>query len=193
MSRALRSVTGGLVVASMLLPLASAQAQFGILRRARDATNAATSSDNCATGRSSNAGSRIMGNLLGGAANDAASRAGVTSWVPVSEFTDQLSTEIACRLDPQEQQQAAEATLEATRGGGNDGMGQPEVGQMAAWTSNTREDVSGTSTVTGRDRPGNDGRDCITVTDVIIVDGEETRADKRMCRAPGAARYTIVA
>ena len=72
-------------------------------------------------------------------------------------------------------------------------MGQPEVGQMAAWTSNTREDVSGTSTVTGRERPGNDGRDCITVTDVIIVDGEETRADKRMCRAPGAARYTIVA
>jgi hypothetical protein len=30
------------------------------------------------------------------------------------------------------------------------------------------------------------------VTDVIIVDGEEARADKRMCRRP-PARYAIVA
>jgi len=28
-------------------------------------------------------------------------------------------------------------------------------------------------------------------TDVIIVNGEETRADKRMCRRPPAARYAI--
>jgi len=35
--------------------------------------------------------------------------------------------------------------------------------------------------------------DCITVTDVVIVRGEETKADKRMCRPPGSRRYSIVA
>ena len=62
--------------------------------------------------------------------------------------------------------------------------------------------VSGTSTVTARENPGRGrgigqgnggGNDCITVTDVIIVEGEETRADKRMCRLAGSPRYTIVA
>ena len=37
------------------------------------------------------------------------------------------------------------------------------------------------------------GLQCITVSDVIIVSGEETRADKRMCRRPPAARYAIAA
>ncbi len=170
-----------------------AQAQFGgILRRV---TNNAASppSDPCSEGSSSSVGSRIMGDVLSGAASDAASRAGVSSYVPLSEFSDQLSTAIACRLDPQEQQQAAEATIEATRGIGEDGEGVPEVGQMAAWQSNTRDDVSGTSTVTAREDTGRSGLDCITVSDVIIVRGEETRADKRMCRRPGSARYSIAA
>jgi hypothetical protein len=35
--------------------------------------------------------------------------------------------------------------------------------------------------------------DCITVTDVVIIEGEEARAEKRMCKAPGSARYSIVA
>jgi hypothetical protein len=52
--------------------------------------------------------------------------------------------------------------------------------------------VSGTSTVTRRERAKGDV-DCITVTDVVIVQGEETRAEKRMCRAPGSARYSIIA
>jgi hypothetical protein len=34
--------------------------------------------------------------------------------------------------------------------------------------------------------------DCITVTDIVIIEGEETRAEKRMCRAPGSARYSII-
>jgi len=188
-----RTLVSAGVLAALLLPLASAQAQFGgLLRRAREATNAAASGDGCSTGSSSNAGSRALGSMLRGAANDAAYETGVSSWVPSAEFADQLSTEIACRLDPQEQAKAAEATLEATRGGA-DGTGRPEVGQMAAWTSETREDVSGTSTVSQVERQGNNGRDCITVTDVIIVDGEETRADKRMCRMPPAVRYAIVA
>ena len=37
-----------------------------------------------------------------------------------------------------------------------------------------------------------DGVQCIRVTDVIIVNGEETRAEKRMCRRP-PARYAIAA
>ncbi|MEO5707552.1 MAG: hypothetical protein ABIT10_12000 [Alteraurantiacibacter sp.] len=193
MQHPVRTLIASLSVVALVLPLAVANAQFGgILRRARGATNAAASSDGCATGSSSNAGGRAMGNILSGLANDAASRSGVSSWVPSAEFADQLSTSIACKLDPEEQKQAADATLEATRGAGADGLGQPEVGQMSQWTSNTREDVSGTSTVANVERAGRDGQECITVTDVVIVDGEETRADKRMCRAPGAARYSIV-
>lgn len=177
-----------IAIATMAAP---AQAQFGGLLRGRQAVEAATT-EGCASGSSSSVGSRIMGSLLGSAANDAASRAGVSAYVPMSEFTDQLSTVIACKLDPQEQAQAAEATLAATRGGGEDGTGAPQVGASSAWQSNTREDVSGTSTVTGRERSrGNDGLDCIMVTDVVIVRGEETRADKRMCRRPGSARYSI--
>lgn len=169
-----------------------AQAQLGGLLRARRAVEASTT-EGCASGSSSSTGSRIMGNLLGGAANDAASRAGVSSYVPVAEFSDQLSSAIACKLDPQEQAQAAEATLEATRGTGEDGSGEAQVGSSVAWQSNTREDVSGTSTVSGRERGNADGLDCIMVTDVIIVSGEETRAEKRMCRSPGSARYSIAA
>ena len=37
------------------------------------------------------------------------------------------------------------------------------------------------------------GSKCVTVSDVIIVNGEETTANKRMCRAPGAARYSLMA
>ncbi len=194
MQRPVRALVASVVVVATVLPLASANAQFGgMLRRARGATNAAASSDGCATGSSSNAGGRAIGNILSGLANDAANRSGVSSWVPSAEFTDQLSTSIACKLDPEEQKQAADATLEATRGTGSSGTGKPEVGQMSQWTSNTRSDVSGTSTVSSVNLGGNDGRDCIMVTDVIIVGGEETRAEKRMCRAPGSARYSIAA
>ena len=79
--------------------------------------------------------------------------------------------------------------MEATRG--------EDVGSSSSWTSNTRENVSGTSTITARDDEvasnGAAGRQCITVTDVIIVNGEETTANKRMCRAPGSARYSLAA
>ena len=193
MNRTARVLVSSALIAGLMAPMV-AHAQFGgILRRARGATNAAASSDGCGSGSSSNAGSRALGNILGGIANDAAYDAGISSWVPSAEFADQLDASIACKLDPEEQKKAADATLEATRGMGADGTGRPEVGQMAAWTSDTRSDVSGTSTVSQVERPGRDGQDCITVTDVIIVDGEESRADKRMCRIPPAVRYAIVA
>jgi len=168
---------------------APAQAQFGGLLGGSRASSRTT--DGCAEGRSRSTGSRVAGGLLGGLAGGIAGRAGgVFNWVPIAGLTDQLTAAIACKLDPEEQKQAAEATLEATRVA--EETGDVEVGAMSAWTSGTREDVSGTSTVVARDdRPGNNGVQCITVTDVIIVEGEETRADKRMCRRPPAARYAL--
>ena len=169
---------------------APAQAQFGGLlggSRSSDRT-----SDGCAEGRSRSAGSQIAGGLLGGIAGGVAGRAGgVFNWVPIAGLTDQLTAAIACKLEPEEQKQAAEATLEATRVA--EETGDVEVGAMSAWTSETREDVSGTSTVVAKDNPGRgrNSAECITVSDVIIVSGEETRADKRMCRQPPARRYAL--
>jgi hypothetical protein len=187
----------GLAMSALALGvLASpAQAQFGGIfgGAARGAANAATTTDNngCPKGRKRSSGSRIAGGILGGAIGGAAGSAGgVFSYVPVGSLTDQLSSAIACRLDPMEQQQAADATFQATR---SDGSGEPAVGDSAAWTSNTREDVSGTSTVVARNDQGDGALQCITVSDVIIVRGEETRADKRMCRQPPAVRYAIAA
>ena len=37
-----------------------------------------------------------------------------------------------------------------------------------------------------------DGGQCLTVTDVVIVDGEETTVPKKMCRAKGASAYARV-
>ena len=90
-----------------------------------------------------------------------------------------LSEAIAHRLDCHEQQQAALATDRAITGG---------VGRTATWTSQTRAHVSGSSVVTAQDRGGA----CVTVTDIIIIDGVETRAPKRMCRRPPTNRFVRV-
>ncbi len=87
------------------------------------------------------------------------------------------------------QKQAAEATLEVTRTG--DETSQPEVGASAQWTSASRENVTGSSTETSR-QTSSGSADCITVTDVVIIEGEETRTEKRMCRTPGSARHLIL-
>ena len=67
---------------------------------------------------------------------------------------------------------------EAERGG---------VGTTASWESESRPGVRGSSTVTAQQSDG-----CMTVTDVVIVDGEETRAPKQMCRRPPSNRYVRV-
>ena len=90
-----------------------------------------------------------------------------------------LSEAIAHRLDCHEQQQAALATDRAISGG---------VGHTATWTSNTRAHVSGSSVMTAQDNGGA----CVTVTDVVIIDGQETRAPKRMCRRPPTNRFVRV-
>lgn len=199
----LRAMIGILIATSMMVtayPLVPARAQFGglIPHDVQNVVNDAQASDEgCAEGKKKSAGSRVLGGILGRTARSAAYKSGVSRWVPVSTYSDQLSESIACRLDPEEQAQAADATLRATRsdqyaGEGEDEAVIPAVGSSASWKSETREDVSGTSTVTAREDAGGD-LDCITVTDVIIVRGEETKADKRMCRPPGSRRYSIVA
>lgn len=93
-----------------------------------------------------------------------------------------LSDALMKLLDCKEQQQAAKATNEAIRGG---------VGTEVAWKSETRANVSGVSKVTASQQLA-DGSSCMTVTDVVIVDGEETTVPKRMCRAKGANGYARV-
>ena len=96
----------------------------------------------------------------------------------VIPMTDMLSDALINLLDCQEQQKASTATEEAVRGG--------DVGSTASWNSETRPGVTGSSTVTAVEG------DCMTVTDVVIVDGEETRAPKQMCRRPPSNRYVRV-
>ncbi|MGB3711877.1 MAG: hypothetical protein WA985_09335 [Erythrobacter sp.] len=177
--------------AAMAFSAVPAQAQFGKIFR--DAQRGAQRAEGCEEGRSGDTARGILGGILGGAANRTARRARLPIYSPVSAFTNQLTTEIACILDPKEQEKAAEATVAVTSVVDEEGNDtQPEVGRSAAWTSDTREGVSGSSTVTSREASSG-GNDCITVTDVVIVEGEETRAEKRMCRLAGSPRYAIVA
>ena len=122
----------------------------------------------------------MFGGMVGGIAGNVLSRAGVPGSIGgVVPTNDLLSEVITALLDCNEQKQAADATNEAVRGG---------VGSTASWTSETRPNVSGSSSVTGAEQSA-DGSHCMTVTDVVIIDGEETTAPKRMCRAPGASGY----
>lgn len=196
MIRTIRLVALVTAAGAMAFAALPAQAQFrGLLRDAtRDSQRGAQAAEGCEEGSSGDVARGVIGGLLGGAARRTANRVGLGSFVPVQAFTDTLAKEIACKLDPKEQEQAAGATVEITEVT-TDEEGeekQPEVGRSAAWTSDSREGVSGTSTITSREASSGDN-DCITVTDVVIIEGEETRAEKRMCRLAGSPRYTIVA
>ena len=176
------------VLAACLLAVAPAQAQFGgLLRKVTSPTPTPSSSEKdnggCPKGKKgSKVGRGILGGVIRDAVGDAASKAGVYSYVPIGEVSGTLTDAIACRLDPGEQVQAAAATEEVTRG--------EEVGATANWTSATRENVSGSSTVASINEEGG-GRKCMNVNDFIIVDGEETQVTKRMCKGPGDARYVL--
>ena len=176
------------VLAACLLAVAPAQAQFGsLLRKVTTPAPKPSEDDNggCPKGKKgSGIGRNILGNVINDVVGDAASKAGVYSYVPIAEVSGSLTDAIACRLDPGEQVQAAAATEEVTRG--------EEVGATANWTSATRENVSGSSTVAAKNELA-DGTQCMNVTDIIIVEGEETRVSKRMCKGPGQARYVLAA
>ena len=144
-----------------------------------------TTGTQCKTSEAKKRRNSLFGSIASSIAGSALGRAGASSAVvglalPVGSL---LSSEILNKLDCKEQVQAAEATNNAVRGG---------VGTSSNWTSGTRENVSGSSTVTGENKLA-DGTSCVTVTDVVIVDGEETTALKKMCRKPGESGYALAA
>ncbi len=181
-------LAAGLVLS--LLASTPAQAQFGglglSLGKAKSATADQTTTSGCPKGKSKSAGSSMLGGMLGSMAGSAVGRTGIGSFLPMSEFSNMIGNAIACKLDPAEQKQAAAATMQITRG-------EPKVGETATWTSQTREKVTGKSTVVASNDASAGGGRCITVNDVVIVNGEETTANKRMCKMPGSARYTLMA
>ena len=127
----------------------------------------------------------MFGAIAGQIAGTALGRSGIPSsvagvYIPVQSLVSEGITRI---LTCKEQKQAATATQSAVRGG---------VGSSSSWTSESRANVTGTSTVDSQSRRA-DGSSCLAVTDVVIVNGEETRETKTMCRAPGASGYTLAA
>lgn len=166
-------VAVALLTAAPVIPMVPSQAAI-----------AAQGQTQCADTPQKKARRGMFGSILGGIADSALGRAGVSTSIvgvhlPVGSL---LSDAIVSMLDCKEQQQAAAATNEAIRGG---------VGSEAAWQSQTRPNVRGKSTVTAEQKLA-DGAHCLTVTDVVIVDGEETTVPKRMCRARGASGYAKV-
>lgn len=139
----------------------------------------------CKLSQKKKRGSSMFGSMLGGLASSALGgrASAVTSYIPLNTVATFLTDAIACRLDEKEQKQAASATDAAVRGG---------VGTKSAWTSSTRQGVSGSSTVLAQTQTASGGS-CMDVNDVIIVNGEETTVSKRMCRAPGASGYVLAA
>ncbi len=124
-----------------------------------------------------------LGGLLGSVAGSAAGLDGLGSAVS-GLFGAVLVSEIACQLDEKEQKVAAAATVEVTE--------KEEVGATANWTSPTREGVGGSSTITALNTEPN-GSKCLSITDIAIVEGEETRVSKRMCRKKAGEPYSIMA
>lgn len=122
----------------------------------------------------------LFGGILGGIAGGVLGGSGIggmaSTLIPVGSI---LADELLKLLDCKEQKQAANATNEAIRGG---------VGTEVKWQSETRQNVSGVSKVTAEQKLA-DGSLCMTVTDVVIIDGEETTVPKRMCRGRGDSGF----
>ena len=172
-------------VMAALLVSAPASAQFSGLLSKKKTETTEKPANGCSSKPKKSIGRSILGGVVGQATGQVTRSMGsVGNFVPRLEVAGLLTNAIACRLDPEEQVQAADATVEATRG--------EEVGSTAEWTSATRENVSGTSTVTQK-MALNDGSTCMDVSDVVIVEGEETKVSKKMCKAKGQKRYVIMA
>lgn len=126
----------------------------------------------------------MFGNILGSLGGSLLGRTGAAGSVVAAALpaTSYLTDQLLKLLDCKEQQQAAKATDQAIRGG---------VGTEVSWKSESRPNVSGSSKVTAQEQLA-DGGQCLTVTDVVIVDGEETTVPKKMCRAKGGSGYVKV-
>ena len=89
------------MLAVCMLAVTPAQAQFGsLLRKATTPAPKPSSDDNggCPKGKKgSSIGRNILGNVLNDAVGDAASKAGVYSYVPIGEVSGTLTDAIACR------------------------------------------------------------------------------------------------
>jgi len=137
-----------------------------------------------------NSGRRAGGAAVGAIARGVLGRfggGGVAAMLPMASM---LGDAIMRMLDCQEQEKAAEATEEVVERASAQ-RGAAAVGTTTTWQSETRPGVTGSSTVTAVEPNAQDG-DCMTVTDIVIVDGQETRAPKRMCRRPPSNRYQRV-
>jgi surface antigen len=125
----------------------------------------------------------FLGSVLGGVAGQAAGLDGIGSLLAAG-VGGILVGEIACQLTKEEQEEAVKATKKVTEA--------EAVGATAEWKSPSREGVSGSSTVTAlASRPN--GRKCMTITDIAIIDGEETRIEKQMCKSRGDKAYVLEA
>ena len=151
------------------------------------AQSSGDASNGCETApRRRGIGRSILGSVVGAATGRALGN--LARFIPSAAVADTLTNAIACRLDEPEQLKAKDATLEATRS--------EQVGTQVQWQSETRADVRGSSTIVARDdapagQPS--GSRCMMIDDVIIVNGEETVSQKRMCRVPPETRYTLAA
>jgi hypothetical protein len=172
-------MTRALVMAGLL-----AVAPVAVLNSGPVGAQSPAPQQKCADTTQKKAKRSMFGGFLGAVGGGLLGHAGIAGNVislamPVGSY---LTDELLKMLDCKEQQQAATATNEAIRGG---------VGTTSTWQSESRPNVSGSSSVTGEQRTA-DGTRCMTVTDVVIVDGEETTVPKKMCRAKGGSAYVKV-
>lgn len=153
------------------------------------AAEAATSAEQSRTGEQcqrDNRNRRRGGSVLGGIGRGLLGRVGGGAAANlIAPVGSMLGDAVMRLLDCDEQRQAATATEQVTERAERDG-----VGTSASWRSETRPGVSGSSTVTAVESAGGD--DCMTVTDVVIVEGEEVSEAKRLCRRPPTNRYVRV-
>ncbi len=160
-------------------------------RSDRDVRSAASENERCQ--RRARGRGRLLGAIAGGVAGGIVGRgdrnpaAAIATSLAVGLV---LSEAITRLLDCREQEQAAAATETAVAQAAQAGA-ERGVGTTVPWTSETRPGVTGSSVVTALDQDA-DGAQCMTVTDIVIVDGEETRAPKRMCRRPPSQRFVRV-
>lgn len=153
----------------------AAAAQPSAKQAAASGSAASSQAKKCKNARR---GGSALGGLLGGLLFEGAPAlvAGGISGLVVGE--------IACQLTKKEQEKAAQATVEVTK--------KEEVGAVSTWQSPTRAGVSGSSAITAVNTMPN-GKKCLSITDVAIIDGAETRVQKQMCRGQGDSGYMLVA
>ena len=138
----------------------------------------------CASGKPRKRGlGGLLGSVAGSVASSAVGRAGagIVAGLAGSTINAALTDALSCKLEPAERERAAAATHNVL---------EKPVGTSANWASDTRADVSGSSTLTGQTRLAN-GSTCKTVRDVATVNGEEITISKQMCKAPGASGYVM--